>query len=72
MNIFSKWLFSKPKELCEQESKDIYQIKEYDGEIWLTYNGALICPMALFSEKPIEVLSKIRESYVKRNTTEQP
>lgn len=71
MNTFYKWLFSKSSEKLEQEAKVIYQIKEFDGEIWLTFNGALVCPCVLLMNEPVEALNTIRKLYVKRNTIEE-
>jgi len=53
------------------ESKAIYQIEEFNGELWLTYNGALICPTEMFVLEPLEALNEIRKLYVKRNTKEE-
>ena len=54
----------------EGESKDIYQLREFKGQLWLTYNGFLVCPTSLFSEEAIKTLEEIRKLYVERNTTE--
>lgn len=69
-NFIDKML-SKSKIKVEEESRYIYQIQEFDGKLWLTYNGALICPMTLFSESPIDTLNEIRILYVERNSTEE-
>ena len=67
MNTFINWLNSKSPEKLEQEADGIYQIQEFDGKIWLTCNGTLVCPVDLFINKPVEILQEIRKLYVERN-----
>ena len=54
-----------------KESKAIYQIEEYEGRFWLTFNGALVCPTDLFIAEPLAALDEIRRLYVERNTTNE-
>lgn len=70
MNI-KELLFGNPTYNRIKESKAIYQIEEFNGELWLTYNGALICPTEMFVLEPLEALNEIRKLYVKRNTKEE-
>jgi hypothetical protein len=51
-----------------KEAKAIYQIEEYEGKFWLTFNGALVCPTDMFITKPLAALDEIRKLYVERNT----
>lgn len=67
-----KWFLGKPKEKCQLEAQNAYQVSEFHGQLWLTYNGVLICPTDMFSDEPLKALSKIRDLYVERNSTEQP
>ena len=72
MNIFKKWLYGKSKEKCLQEAREIYQVREFDNELWLTFNGALICPTEmLYGDDLIKALQEIRDLYVQRNTTDE-
>lgn len=64
-------LFGKSNKKCQEEAELIYQIKEFNSEIWLTYNGALVCPISMFTREPIEALELIRSYYVVRNSTEE-
>jgi hypothetical protein len=41
-------------------------VKEYGGELWFTFNGALVLPCAMLKGETVEVLKQIRELYVKR------
>lgn len=54
------------KELVAR-AKDLYQIKEYDGETWLTFNDVLILPTSMIQGDIIMVLNQMRASYVERN-----
>lgn len=54
------------KELVAR-AKDLYQIKEYDGETWLTFNDVLILPTSMIQGDIITVLNQMRASYVERN-----
>lgn len=71
MNKIYNYLFGKSKEKCEEEARQIYQIKEFNGELWITYNGALICPTDMLAgDDSVKALQEIRELYVDRNATE--
>ena len=69
MGILKRWKEScaeHGKELAEETARELYQITEHDGQIWLTYNGNRICPMAMFEEKDaVCVLLNLRNIYVK-------
>lgn len=54
---------------AKEEARDFYQIKEKDGEIWITYNGAPVVPESMLKESALDTLLKIRELYVKSKTT---
>ena len=70
MNNLLKRFFGISKEKVEEQAREIYQVTEHNCELWLTFSGALICPMDLFSEDPLTVLSVIRKQYVERHTDE--
>lgn len=56
-------------ERIERQSKELYQIREYDGELWLTFGGALICSCEMLAgDDSIATLQEIRDNYVKRHT----
>lgn len=71
MNAITRWLYGKSTEKCRKEAQDTYQIAESDGKLYLTYNGALVCPMDMFKDAPIDALKTIRNLYVQRNATEE-
>ena len=43
-----------------------YQIKEYNGEIWLTYDGELVCPCSMLNTEPVNAVETMRELYIER------
>lgn len=47
-------------------SRQVYQIKEHDGELWITMNEALCIPCRMLNGEPIETLNKLRELYVEQ------
>lgn len=49
------------------EAEEVFQIKEYGGELWLTFNGSLVCPCSMLNKEPVEAIKQMRELYVKRN-----
>lgn len=53
----------------KDDAENIIQVREYGRELWLTYNGHLICPMAFFKESAIDVVCEIRTLYIERNSS---
>jgi len=49
-------------------ANEIYQVKEYMGKIWLTHDGALVCPQEMLNGDITEVLNQIRVMYVARKS----
>lgn len=71
MNIFINWLSRKSTEQATKEAEQAYQIREFNNELWLTYNGALICPTdMLYGDDSVKALQNIRKLYVERNATD--
>ena len=55
----------------KDEACELYQIKEYDSHLWLTYDGVLIVPLDLICDASetsqcVALLETIRDLYVKR------
>lgn len=42
----------------------IFQVKEHNGELWLTHDGRLVCPCTMLTEPPCEAVKKMREYYL--------
>ena len=52
---------------AKEKADELYQIREYNGNIWLTYDGHLVCPVTMFADSAFVVttLRTLRELYVK-------
>lgn len=69
MNIISnlKEKISKSrKNNAIKSSKLIFQVTEYNGDLWFVYCGNLVCPCNLFKDDYSNVLRKMRDSFIKR------
>ena len=55
------------KEQINEQAKILFQVTENNNELWLMYNGTIICPMEMFKTDPIDTLKAIRELYVANN-----
>lgn len=53
----------------QEEANELYQIKEHNGELWITYDGRLFAPQSLFTEDVIAIIGNLRECYIKEKTT---
>ena len=61
MNIFK----IDSTEKAEEEARNLYQIQEKDGELWITYNGFTVIPESMLKGGALETLKMLRELYVK-------
>jgi hypothetical protein len=75
METIKEWWIRKMKQRRERQEKclfaranEIYQVKEYMGKIWLTHDGALVCPQEMLTGDITEVLNQIRVMYVARKS----
>lgn len=68
MKSIKEMLLGNQSEKLTKAAKQIFQIEEFDGELYLTYNCALICPTEMFADNTLDALEIIRDLYVKRNT----
>ena len=50
-----------------EKSEELYQICEFNGDIWLTYDGHLVCPITMFADSTfaVTILKQMREYYLK-------
>lgn len=47
-----------------EKAKELYQVKEHDNMLWLTYNGNRVCPMSMFETgDAVAVLGVLRDLY---------
>lgn len=56
---------------AKAEAEEFYQIKEKDGQLWITYNGAPVIPESMLKEPALKSLLEIRELYVKSKNLSQ-
>lgn len=47
-------------------SKELFQLSELNHELWITYNGAYVCPASMLNGDTIEALYKMRNLYIIR------
>ena len=55
------------RRVVEDRAVGLYQLTEYGGELWLTFNGSLVCPCQMLNDEPVEAVKKMRELYISRN-----
>lgn len=56
---------------AKAEAQRLFQIKEHNSLLWLTYNGQLVAPFSVLCSgedinKSVALLNAIRELYLKR------
>lgn len=74
INSFNKWLerlfcggvdkeeFERNK--TRERAKELYQVNEHNGMLWLTYNGSRVCPISMFETgDAVAVLAALRDFY---------
>lgn len=69
MNIFKKIKEKNAQRITKQldrRARTMYQLKERDGEIWLTYEGCYVCPCSMLNEAPVEAVCKLRTIFKRR------
>lgn len=68
-NLIQKWkkhLKSKREKELEERAEELYQMKEHEGEMWITFADELIMPIKFIDGDPIQVLRQIRAAYIIR------
>lgn len=53
-------------ERIEKRADEIFQITEYDGRLWFTYETFLYCPCSMMGDDAIGALVALRKSYIDR------
>lgn len=70
MNIIDKY-FGQTEEQRKKEAleaaNNLYQVCEFENELWLTYNGNLVCPCSMLKDDAVEAVRKMRELYIERS-----
>ena len=68
-NLIQKWkkhLKAKREKELEERAEELYQMKEHEGEMWITFADELIMPIKFIDGDPIQVLRQIRAAYIIR------
>lgn len=55
-------------EWIEKRADEIFQITEYDGRLWFTYETFLYCPCSMMGDDTIGALATLRKNYIDRKT----
>lgn len=69
MSILERYKLNKSEDdhnRVVRASQEIYQVKEYGGELWLTYNDNLVCPCSMLNTEPVDAVNRMRELFIKR------
>ncbi len=61
--LLQKWHSSHNNKVWER-AKEIYQVCEYDGELWITVHGALCTPQSMLNADIIQCVEKLRLRYL--------
>lgn len=72
-NLIQRWkehLKAKRKKELKERAEELYQMKEHEGEMWITFNYELIMPTRFVNGDPIHVLRQIRAAYIERKEDE--
>lgn len=67
MKKILKYFSEKRARKNEEIANDLFQVKEYSSEIWLTYNGNLVCPASMLKDDIVMALGMMRSLYIMRN-----
>ena len=69
-NLFNMGIFKEDKiGKAKQEAEELWQIREKEEELWITFNGASVIPESLLKKPALETLKELRERYVKSKTS---
>ncbi len=69
MNIYRRYREYQKVRQCrraERDAEDLFQIREHDGKLWLTFNHFLVCPCTMLGKMPVDAVGEMRRLYVER------
>ena len=64
---YRHWNLERKYRRVQRCAQEIFQIKEYDGELWFTHGDLLFCPCSMIHGEATEALAVMRKKYVTRN-----
>ena len=63
--LSAKWRRKRELEIA-QGAEIRYQVQENEGELWLTFNGCLVCPASMLKQPIVEAVKEMRQRYIDR------
>lgn len=48
------------------KANELYQVQEYSNELWLTFDGRLVCPFEMFKDDAVSAIGTMRGLYLER------
>ena len=69
MGIFERYKKNRTESNHDEvvrNSLTLFQLREHDGEIWLTYGDNLVCPCSMLKDSPVESIETMRRLYIER------
>lgn len=73
MNIierYKEYMRRRQERRLIQLSREVYQAKELDGELWLTHNGSPVLPASKIYGNLVDTIKEMRNLFVERNKNE--
>lgn len=77
MKLFENYYQKRAERQVEEDrheaivkSKELFQLKESEGDVWITYDGNLVCPESMLNCDAVEAVKKMRELYIRRYEAE--
>lgn len=74
MILFERYKKSKAAKTHKENKENaecLFQVREFHGELWLTYNDNLVCPFAMLKDEPVDAINKMRGLYIQRKEESQ-
>lgn len=52
----------------EEVVRELFQVCEHNGEIWLTFEGSPVIPESMLTQSAIETVHQLRKKYLEDGT----
>lgn len=59
------------KEDAIRRSMELFQVREYNKELWFIYDNELVCPMTMVEKMPVDTLYAMRKLFVERTCNKE-
>lgn len=73
-DIITRWrksLAEKRVKHIERDAEERFQLQESNGQLWLTYCGALVCPTTMLKDDAIASVNVMRIMYIERKKKDE-